>query len=598
MHRTGKSRRFLARLGAPVGPSEAQRVERVLATARAFLAISSLVAIGIDPTQPGRYATVAYGLLVIYVVHSLLIVVLSGIRHESTPGFRLGVHAVDILWPAVIALFTEGPNSPFYLYNVFALLTAAYRWGFQETIATACTSILLFFGQAVLVGSGPRAVRVFLEGEFDLNRLIIRGLYLLIMGYLLGYLGEEEKRLRAESSGIARVIAKAQAGGGLRGTLQAVLDEVAQVFGCTQVLLALREGATGRCFLWELRRPTEAQAVDLGFLEVASPVRERYFSAVPGYTWHAWWMGRPGSVRRLELLALSSEGERLRNVTWPCPEEFLAAHPFRSLLGTLFSFGDEWSGRLYLINPQPVTDREGELRFLQALVREVGPAVYSVYLVRRLRSRATAVERARVARELHDGVIQSLIAVEMQVDVLRRQATEGHTRLADELQGIQQILRQEVLNLRELMQQMRPVDLKPRQLLDYLADWVDKFRRETGITANFISGLAEVDLPPRTCNELARIVQEALINVRKHSGARHVVVRLASQDGHWKLVIDDDGRGFDFSGRLSLAELDAAHKGPLVIKERVRSIGAELAVESAPGFGARLEITLPQKSHA
>ena len=61
---------------------------------------------------------------------------------------------------------------------------------------------------------------------------------------------------------------------------------------------------------------------------------------------------------------------------------------------------------------------------MQELVRQVGPAVYNVYLLRRLRMRAGALERARFARELHDGAVQSLIAVEMQVDVLKRQAVE------------------------------------------------------------------------------------------------------------------------------------------------------------------------------
>jgi signal transduction histidine kinase len=60
-------------------------------------------------------------------------------------------------------------------------------------------------------------------------------------------------------------------------------------------------------------------------------------------------------------------------------------------------------------------------------------------------------------------------------------------------------------------------------------------------------------------------------------------------------VVDDDGRGFDFSGRLSQEELDAARKGPVIIKERVRAIGGELSIESAPGRGARLEITFPHE---
>jgi len=210
-------------------------------------------------------------------------------------------------------------------------------------------------------------------------------------------------------------------------------------------------------------------------------------------------------------------------------------------------------------------------------------------------TKAKAMDRALVARELHDGAIQSLIGLEVQVDVLRRQAGTETPGMAGELGRVQQMLRQEVLNLRELMRQMKPLDLDPRQLLDFLAESVDKFRRETGISASFVSDLREISLPPRICTELARIAQEALVNVRKHSGAANVILRLSLENGAGRLVVDDDGRGFDFSGRLSQEGLDAARKGPVIIKERVRAIGGELSIESAPGRGARLEITFPHE---
>jgi signal transduction histidine kinase len=106
-----------------------------------------------------------------------------------------------------------------------------------------------------------------------------------------------------------------------------------------------------------------------------------------------------------------------------------------------------------------------------------------------------------------------------------------------------------------------------------------------------------LDLSPRVCGEVARIVQEALVNVRKHSGAKTVLVRVSAPDGYWKFEIDDDGRGFGFAGRHSHADLEIGRKGPVVIKERVRSIGGTLAVESAPGQGARVEIWLPRTTH-
>ncbi len=226
--------------------------------------------------------------------------------------------------------------------------------------------------------------------------------------------------------------------------------------------------------------------------------------------------------------------------------------------------------------------------------------MYTVYLLRRLRSRAGAVERARVARELHDGAIQALIGVEMEVDVLRREAARNgdSSSMEPRLERIQDMLRDQVLDLRTLMQQMKPLEMSPAQLLDHLADAVERFRRDTGISAEFVSGLEDVSLSPRACRELVRITQEALANVRKHSRAQRVLVTFGMHGSEWTLVVEDDGRGFDFTGRKSLPELDASRKGPAIIKERVRLLGGRLEIESSPGEGSRLHITLPQKAYA
>ncbi len=89
------------------------------------------------------------------------------------------------------------------------------------------------------------------------------------------------------------------------------------------------------------------------------------------------------------------------------------------------------------------------------------------------------------------------------------------------------MLRREVLNLRELMQQMRPVDLTPEQLLDYIADTVDRFRRDTGIEASFVSDLQDVHVNPHVCRELVRIVQEG---PGEHSQARQGDARGCGHD--------------------------------------------------------------------
>jgi two-component system nitrate/nitrite sensor histidine kinase NarX len=266
---------------------------------------------------------------------------------------------------------------------------------------------------------------------------------------------------------------------------------------------------------------------------------------------------------------------------------------FDSLITVAFLFGSEWRGRVFLFDPSWRGEKQEELRFLLDLVHQVGPAVYNVYLLHRLRRRAGAAERARFARELHDGAVQSLIAVEMQLDVLRRQADAGKP-IGAELVRIQGLLREEVLKLRELMQQMKAIDVDAQRLLGVLNDTVERFQRETGISARFVTDLEDVDMPQRVCREILRIVQEGLVNVRKHSGARHVLVRLGSSLKKWNLTLEDDGKGFPFAGRYNHDQMDVAGKGPMIIMERVGLIAGELTVESNPGQGTRLEVTVPR----
>ena len=118
------------------------------------------------------------------------------------------------------------------------------------------------------------------------------------------------------------------------------------------------------------------------------------------------------------------------------------------------------------------------------------------------------------------------------------------TLVTTELGRIQGLLREEVLKLRELMQQMKTLDVDAKKLLGLMNDTVERFQRETGISARFFSDLGELDMPQPVCRELARIVQEALVNVRKHSQARQVLVRMSAKNGSWRMEIEDDGRGF------------------------------------------------------
>ncbi|HUY14274.1 MAG TPA: histidine kinase [Terriglobia bacterium] len=579
----------------PLALSEASRRERVLSSARFFVALYSLVAIRFDRGIAGSYALAAHLLLLFYVIHSLITLILVRVYQDRGPSFLLSIQAGDVLWPALLSLFTGGPNSPFFLLYAFALLAAAYRGSLRETLATALSSALILLSEAALVTSSLGYRWRLLYGQFGFTSFITEIMSLLMLGGLLGYLADREKHLPGETSAVKSILQNADPEASIDETLEGVLRAILRLFEGKRVALALSDLATSRGFVWECGAAEIGQEGLFQFAELEASQWGQYFFPLPG---SSWCLQKSQREERYRLLALDDEGRRLEKVSCPLAGNLLSGHLFRSLLGVTFRLGNEWSGRVFLFDVRHKTNLESDLRFFKELIGEVAPAVHSVYLLRRLRSRSRTIERARIARDLHDGVIQSLIALEMQVEVLRRQCAGTCLGAAESIESVRNLLRQEISNLRELMQQLRLDEAAPPQILPCVAEIVDKFRRETGINASFASELEAAALPPRVSREVAQIVREALANVRKHSGAQNVQVRLASsQDDLWRLVIEDDGQGFEFSGRLSQTELDAACKGPRVIKERVHSIKGELAVESHPSQGARLEIRFAPKAH-
>ena len=551
-----------------------------------------------DPTEILGHSWAAYGLFVFYMANGILILMLLRRRQQSTAAFRFLVHAGDIVWPALISIFAEGPRTPFFLFFFFVLAAAAYRWGMWETVGTAAAEVALLWFNLVIVNvwlgpGGSQRLRA-LTGlnvnskDFDPQRLFMLSIYLLVMGLLLGYLAEQQKHLRAEKAVITGTLARVRVEAGLTGTIEQIFSEFMSMYGASRVLLASQEIHSRRMFTGELRGPNGSARPEFHWLEPTSRDTKTYLDDFPGEVCFA-------SMRGSEwkTLALDSSGHAVPVPNLAALAQLQQVQSFDSVITVAFLFGSEWRGRVFLFNPSWRGEKQEELRFLLDLVHQVGPAVYNVYLLHRLRRRASAAERSRFARELHDGAVQSLIAVEMQVDVLRRQA-EANRPIGGELGRIQGLLREEVLKLRELMQQMKAIDVDSQRLIGVLRDTVDRFQRETGINARFVTDLDELDMPQRVCREILRIVQEGLVNVRKHSGARHALVRLASSGAKWNLTVEDDGKGFPFAGRYNEQQMEEAGKGPMIIKERVGLIAGELTIESTPGQGTRVEVTVPR----
>jgi signal transduction histidine kinase len=467
-------------------------------------------------------------------------------------------------------------------------VSAALRWGARATLVVSGLIGAAILGQAIVVGHPTSLSLRLLEGDFAATTAASRELYVIAAGIFLAVLAEADRKRRDDAATVASIVRRAGTAAGLEGAVESTLGVMLRTFGARRALVAMRHAPTDRVFLWDAVCSAGTGLPVFASSELTGAERDVYFFDAPGSSWHA---SRFRSSNWFDLLAFDADGNRLPTRAFTLPSPFLAAHRCDTALGTSIAFGQEWIGRLLLIDLDVGPDRHAALTRARRFTAEIGAAAHQEYVLGLLRARAAGTERGRLARELHDGVVQTLIVVQMELEVARCQSAKQAPRFADGLARLQTIVRDEVVNLRQMTQRLKAADTTARPLAG-LVDVVSRFERETGIAARFY-GDGGVWVSPRSGEQVTRILQEGLTNVRKHSGARHVLVRAAARDGRLTLSIEDDGRGFPFTGRYSQSELAASHRGPVVMMERVRELGGEVTVESKIGRGARVEVAVP-----
>jgi signal transduction histidine kinase len=563
--------------------------ERVLASVRVLLALSSLLLLRINPGSVRPYDWALF-LALLYVAHSVGLLTSLYARSQISSRLTLLIHAADIAFPAAMGLFAGSSSNPFFLF-LFALMAAAFRWGMRETSLTTVAVIATIAGDVIV--RTQSSLPMFIS-EPSISGFVMRAIYLGIFCFLIGYIAESEKRRAAEALSVSSLSARIRVEVGLKSTVQTVMQEILNLFSARELLVITRESDAQQVTLWRAEKLEKDGAAVFTWRQLDDTEQQEYLCVMGEDSAGSIWRNQnPASA-----ITLNKDGERTRGRECYLAARFVAEHPFRLLLMCAISAASDVSARVLLFEPRRGGRPETQLRFLQDLANLVAPSVYNVYLLRRLRSRAAAVERARVARELHDGVVQSLHAIAFRLYALRTRSGSTAADREQELIEIQQLVQNEAANVRNLIHQLEPLDFDPRHLVDFFSGMVTRYRQDTGIEAQFVCDTPQVNLPPATCRELAGIVREALANVRRHSGAQHVLVRLARQQGGWVLTVEDDGRGFEFSGRFTHAELDAGRRGPLVIKQRVRALEGELTIVSKAGHGARLEIKIPDFARA
>jgi len=240
---------------------------------------------------------------------------------------------------------------------------------------------------------------------------------------------------------------------------------------------------------------------------------------------------------------------------------------------------------------QPKIFSDGERALLATLGQLLGIAIENLRLVTREREMAISEERNLVAQGLHDSIAQALTFMNIQLQMLDGSLRSGKVDEAAELvPALRSGVQESYEDVRELLMNFRS-RLSEDDLIGALKTTVEKFRRQTGVQVDFIG---EDNGPPFSREQQLQILfilQEALSNIRKHSMAKRVEIRLDGEQD-FLLTIDDDGIGFDAETLLQKGD---HHVGINIMRERAQRIHASVQVRSALGRGTTVSLQLPQE---
>ncbi|HEX7977859.1 MAG TPA: PAS domain S-box protein [Gemmatimonadaceae bacterium] len=227
--------------------------------------------------------------------------------------------------------------------------------------------------------------------------------------------------------------------------------------------------------------------------------------------------------------------------------------------------------------------RESEERQREARERDA---------LRRQLVQAEEEERRRLARELHDEAGQHLTALGLGLQALSNVALPGSEidRRTTELRALANTL---AVEMHAIAVRLRPKALDDFGLEAALAAYAEEWARHSGIEVDLHAAVGAERLPTAVETAVYRVVQEALTNIARHSGAKHAGVVVERREGHVVAVVEDDGRGFPVPDSSGAPLKDLAGLGLLGIRERVALLGGTLDVEATPGSGTTLFVRVP-----
>ncbi|MFT5532856.1 MAG: signal transduction histidine kinase [Burkholderiaceae bacterium] len=531
---------------------------------RLVLATTTLLTVVIDAGQTDNSRTVIYSVFIGYLAHSVALYVLSRCG-QSFPRSKLA-HWLDVCWYGLIVLFTGYNNSFYFLFFFFAILSASFRWGFEEGARVTIVSAALFAATAWLVDTSA-----------EISIMLLRLTFLLTLGYMIAYWGESEVTQKRRLALLRDVSQLSNPRFGIDHTIGAILEKIRIFFNASSCVLLLPDEEMST---WSVR--TATARVDDQFLTATHISAEAAITLTgfPDYT-----IALCNRFTRLFLpsssLCLTCEkgdgrwykrlGETGTRLAALLETSSLISAPVSIIRG---------GGRIHVTSRQTRFCKADAL-FLSDLAIQAFPVIKTIGLIDRLASDAALQERQSIAHDLHDTTIQPYIGLQFALNAIRRKAATDNL-LVEDLDTLIGMTSQVIVELRSYAGSFKVGrESAEPMLMAAVRRQTDQARAFYGIDIQ-VSVQGPLTINDRLAAPVIQIFSEGLSNICRHSNAQQGAIRLFADSGVLRIEIENHCYG----------TMSAAFT-PHSIVERAHALGGKSEVCRSPDRTTiRIEIPL------
>lgn len=559
------------------GTAAADRPEtRMVAAMRLVLATLGLLFVYIDPARPDRFVEVTYATLALYTIYSAIIyaAVLRSLPFGES--LRPWFHWIDVGWYAVLVALSGGVDSIFFMFFFFAIVAGAFQRGFKTGLGLALASSALFTVVGVLASRPEPAV--------ELNRFMLRPLSLLAIGYMVSRWGGYRIGLQRRLQLLKELSFVSNPRFGVDRTIGVNIEKIRAFYGAHSCLYILA-GSGSRPGVFYRAREVDAEA---GCRAGEIPIEASSLFPVSDQ----------GVVcGRTDGLPVDSTSD---SPALEGRESTVSAARLAELLGARFfvsvpvRFRLQSNGRLYLARDKRAF-HESDVTFLLQIVDQMAPILENIQLVERLASTAAEEERRKIARDIHDSIIQPYIGLQMglmsveQKMVQALRADYSKDKLAAVMQGVRTrvarlvaLTEDGVAHLRGFVGQLKHGGESQGTLVPAIRRFALRFTEATGIETR----VEAEDLPElndRLAAEVFQMAAEGLSNIRRHTQSSTALIRLyRSRDS---LLLRIENRG---PGRVAGSAFT-----PRSITERAEFLQGRAFVEQTENKGSAVVVEIP-----